>query len=173
MGNLNFKTTEEYEAAKAAYIKAHPEYREAKPIDCLNLVMKKVWAKKILKGEKPLEYRSFSQFYCSRLLDSELTEFISKNVNDEEVMCFYNDLRPVKKIHFYDYGRTWFLDIKCKLVDTFVLKRDDIEYLQKKYGVHDFDDDLEIMEKAGIPVNERPMFFYFVCGEVIDTNLKA
>lgn len=173
MGNFNFKTAEEFEAARAAYIKAHPDYSEPKPIECLNLVMKQFWAKKIIKGEKPLEFRNYSNFYISRLIDKKVAMFISDHMDEEGTLYFCNDIRPVKKIHFYDYGKTWYLDIECKSVDTFTLVREDIERLQKDFGVHDFDADLEYVEQAGIPEEERPMFFYLECGKVLSTNLKV
>lgn len=46
------------------------------------------------------------------------------------------------------------------------------EFVNKKHDCHDFDDDLKRMEVMKVPENERPYFFYFVIGRIVDTNLK-
>ena len=84
---------------------------------------------------------------------------------------FTNDVKQVQKIHFHNYNNSWFLDIECDFNDVFSITKHDIEFLQNKYGVHDFDEELERYEKAN--VKERPWLFYFVCGKVLDTNLKV
>lgn len=171
MGKLKFNSQEEYAAARDAYIESHPEFREAEEIECLSLIMKKQYALQILRGEKPLEYRNFSKFYCSRLIDKGISEFIQEHIDDDEVMMFYNDIRQVKTIHFHDYNNSWFLDIECDFNDAFCVNKRDLDFLAKQYGVHDFDDDLAILEVEKI--EDRPYLFYFVMGKVIDTNLKV
>lgn len=80
-------------------------------------------------------------------------------------------IRQVKKIHFHNYNRSWFLDIECSETDVFSITKDDIEFLQEKYGAHDYDELLEYYEKNHI--KQRPRLFYFVVGKVLDTNLKV
>ena len=171
MSELKFNTAEEFDAAREAYIKNHPEFIEAKDVECLNLPMKKEYALQILRGTKPLEFRAYSDFYISRLIDKRVSDFIDSHMDDDEVLMFYNDIRQVKKIHFYNYAKTWYLDIECDFNDVFQLTRPDIEFLHSEYGVHDFDKDLEMFEQAG--EEQRPFFFYFVCGKVLGTNLKV
>lgn len=167
----NIKTEEEYIAAREEYFKNHPDAPEAEEIECLNLIMRKEYAEQILRGEKPLEFRAYSDFYVKRLIDKKVSEYIGAHVEEDEVFMFCNDVKQVQKIHFHNYNNTWFLDVECTFNDVFSINKHDIEFLQNKYGVHDFDEDLEKYEKAN--VKERPFLFYFVCGNVIDTNLKV
>jgi len=168
---LNFKTAEEYAAACEKFFETHPDAPEAEEIECLNLIMRKEYAEQILRGEKPLEFRDYSDFYIKRLIDKKVNDYISAHVEEDEVFMFCNDVKQVQKIHFHNYNNSWFLDIECDFNDVFSITKHDIEFLQNKYGVHDFDEELERYEKAN--VKERPWLFYFVCGKVLDTNLKV
>lgn len=170
--NLNFKTSEEYAAARDKFFESHPDAPEAKDVECLSLIMRREYAEQILRGEKPLEFRQYSEFYVKRLIDPDVADYIGAHIDDDEVVVFCNDIRQVKNIHFHNYNNSWFLDVECDFNDAFSITKHDIEFLQNKYGVHDFDDDLKLMEKANLPQNERPWLFYFVCGKVLDTNLE-
>lgn len=171
--NLNFKSAEEFAAAREKFFESHPDAPEAKDVECLSLIMRREYAEMILRGEKPLEFRQYSDFYVKRLIDPDVADYISAHIDDDEVLMFCNDIRQVKKIHFHNYNNSWFLDIECDFNDAFSITKHDIEFLQSKYGVHDFDDDLKRMEAVNVPQNERPWLFYFVCGKVIDTNLEV
>lgn len=170
---LNFKTAEEYAAAREKFFVSHPDAPEAEDIECLSLIMRREYAEQILRGEKPLEFRQYSEFYVKRLIDPDVADYISAHINDDEVLAFCNDIRQVQKIHFHNYNNSWFLDIECNFNDAFSITKKDIDYLQERYGVHDFDDDLKCMETGKVPQNERPWLFYFVCGKVLDTNLEV
>ena len=135
--------------------------------------MRKEYAEQILRGEKPLEFRQYSEFYVKRLIDPDVADYIGDHINDDDVVVFCNDIRQVKKIHFHNYNNSWFLDIECDYNDVFSVTKHDIEFLQSQYGVHDFDEDLKRLEAGNVPQNERPWLFYFVCGKVLDTNLEA
>lgn len=171
--NLNFKTDEEFYAARETFYAKHPEAPKAQSIECLSLIMKREFAEQILAGTKKLEYRAYSPFYISRLIDKKVAKYIQDKIDDDEVVTFCNDIRQVEKIHFHDYNNSWFLDVECELNDAFSLRKEDVEYIQREFGAHEWDNDLENYEKAGVPENERPYFFYLVCGKVIDTNLGA
>ena len=133
--------------------------------------MKKENALDILAGTKKLEYRNYSSFYISRLIDKKVAKYIQDHIDNDEVMAFCNDIRQVKKIHFHDYNNSWFLDVECTYVDVFSINRRDIEFLQDKYGAHDFDKNLEAFERNH--VKDRPRLFYLAIGEVLDTNFKT
>lgn len=169
--NFDFKTDEEFFAAREDFLKRHPDAPQAEDIECLSLIMKKEYAMQILAGTKKLEYRAYSPFYISRLIDKNVSNYIQANLDNEEVPFFCNDIRQVKKIHFHDYNNSWFLDVEVEFNDAFSLVKSDIEYLHREFDAHEWDNDLENYEKAGVPEDERPYFFYFVCGKVIDTNL--
>lgn len=173
MGNLNFKSAEEYAAACEKFFEEHPEAPIAKDVECLSLIMKREYAEQILAGTKKLEFRSYSNFYVKRLIDPEVSEYVRAHINDDEVVMFCNDIKQVKKIHFHNYNNSWFLDIECDYNDVFRINKHDIEFLQKQYGCHDFDEDLKMMELNNVPQEKRPWVFYLVCGKVLDTNLEG
>lgn len=167
---LIFNNQEEYAAAREEFFKNHPDAPEAKEIESLSLIMRREYAEAILKGKKPLEYRDYSKFYISRLIDKDVSNYIGAHINDDEIVMFCNDIRQVKKIHFHDYNNSWFLDIECDYNGLFSITKKDIEFLQKQYGAHDYDKDLARFER--LKIKNRPFLFYFVMGKVIDTNLR-
>jgi len=167
-----FKTLEEFSAACKQYYEKHPDAPIAQGIDCLNLIMRRAWAEKILAGTKKLEFREYKPFYIKKLIDPAVEEWIGNHVDDEDTLTFCNDIRQVKKIHFHDYNNSWYLDIEVTYNDIFGVNAEDINMLHEKYDCHDFDDDLKALDAADVPIDERPWVFYFVCGRVISTNLK-
>ena len=173
MSNKKFKNAEEFAAACEQFFKSHPDAPIVQDIECLDLIMKKVYAEQILAGTKKLEFREYKDFYVKRLIDPDMFDYIRSHIDDDNVVMFCSDIRQVKKIHFHDYNKSWYLDIECDFNDVFSINKKDIEYLQKKYGCHDYDDDLKRMEVMAVPQNERPYLFYFVCGKVLGTNLDV
>ena len=133
--------------------------------------MKREYAEQILAGTKKLEFREYKPFYIKRLIDQDVAAYIQEHMDDDEILTFCHDIRQVQKIHFHNYNNSWFLDVECTFNDAFCIIKHDIEYLQKTYGCHDYDDDLKRMEALKVPMEERPWMFFFVCGKVLDTNL--
>lgn len=180
-------TPEEIQAEldRDEFLAKYPDAPVSEDIECLNLIMRKEFAMQILRGEKKVEIRAYSQFYYNRLFDKTVMEWgdkkaeeMQKNGVDEGIVnafvadCvdFLSPLRRVKKIHFHNYDNTWYLDVEC--VDNYQLAvvREQVEELQELYDCHEFDEMLEDLEKK--KDKERPLYFYFVVGKVIDTNLK-
>ena len=170
MNNFNFKSAEEYAAAREEFFKSHPEAPEPRDVECLNLIMRREFAEQILAGTKKLEFRAYSDHYVKRLIDPEVADYIQMHINEDDVVVFCNDIRQVKRIHFHNYNNSWFLDIECDYNDAFSITKKDIAFLQDQYGCHDFDADLARFEAKG--EEHRPWLFYFVCGKVLGTNLK-
>lgn len=168
-----FKTAEEFAAASQQFFESHPDAPIAEEVECLNLVMKREYAEMILRGEKPLEFRDYSEFYQKRLIDADVADYIRAHIADDDVVTFCNDIRQVKMIHFHNYNNSWFLDVEVTFNDVFTFNKNDIEYLQKKYGVHDFDEELKRMDAMNVPQDERPYMFYFVIGKVLGTDLEV
>ena len=169
-----FKNVEEFAAAREHFFNvSHPDAPIAEEVECLNLIMKREYAEQILRGEKPLEFRAYSPFYIKRLVDPVVSDYIGTHIDDDDVVMFCTDIRPVKKIHFHNYNNSWFLDVECTYNDAFCINKHDIEYLNKEYDCHDYDKDLECMEAANVPQKDRPWLFFFVCGKVLGTDLKV
>lgn len=172
---MSYSNKEEYEAQVKAFQEKYPDFKPAKDIDSLNLVMTRKFAKEIVKGSKKVEYRAYSDHYVGRLFDKKVLEFMKKHKDDEVVEQAIEDgivdpLRMVKAIHFHDYNNSWFLDVDVSVNDSIALTKEDIEMLHSEYDSHDMDelfDSLELKREK-----ERPLYFFFVIDKVTDTNLK-
>ena len=91
---------------------------DTQDLECLNLIMKKENALRILSGEKNVEYRPCTSYYRDRLYDKNVENFYERHKEDESIareFCHYgflDALRRVKKIHFHNYSNTWYLDVE-------------------------------------------------------------
>lgn len=173
-------TDEQLQAAMEEFYETTGAPR-VEPVRCLNLIMRKPFAEAILKAEKKVEIRSFSEHYFKRLTDNTVDKWMTENrdkVEDKEAFDeFMCATRPVLKIHFHNYNNSWYLDVVCTENALIGLTRENVEYLQEAYDCHDFDEMLESYEakERGMEgdVVARPLFYYFVVGEILDTNLKT
>lgn len=166
MNYKDIKTKEEFEKAKAEYMAKNPALHDAKPIECLNLLLRKEFAMQILNGVKKVEFRAFSEHYIERLIDNDVDNWMLEHIDDEEAMFFANHVRPVKKIHFHNYNNSWTLDVECSYNDYAAPCKKDVEYLNKKWDCHELDAMCNDFDKK--KASNRPMFFYFVLGDVLD-----
>lgn len=145
----------------------YPEAPEPSEREVLNLILRKEIAHEIVSGKKKVEIREVSPFYTSRLYDKRVLAFLDEH---PEIKCdFYTPLMKVKKIHFYSYSNTWHLDVKCIHNDVITLNDKDVKLLQEKYDCHEFDEWLADLE--GTPDSERPKFFIFVIGDILEKEL--
>lgn len=162
-----------YEKAREAFFKAHPDCPKPKPIEKLDLVMKKEYAKEIIAGTKTVEIRNYSDFYSSRLYDKDVLAFEDEHWDDElmrlMLLDFNDSVRAVKTIHFHDYGKTWYLDVECIDNNTVVVTDNQVQHLQKTFNCHEFDEMLADLNAQN--ATERPIFFYFAVGKVLGTDL--
>lgn len=170
MNELNEK---EWNKGYDEFMAKYPDCPQAKPIECLNLIMRKEMAEEIIKGNKKIEFREYTNHYRSRLYDKEVAKYINEHADNEEI-CeaagnYFSPLRDVLKIHFHNYNNSWFLDCKIKLNEVVAVTPEDVQFLQDEYGCHELDEALEDLERANAEF--RPLYFYFVIEEVLDTNL--
>lgn len=168
-----FDDPEVFEAARKKFFEDHPDCPRPKPIECLDLIMRREFAEQIIFGEKQVEIRSYTAHYCNRLYDKKVLAYEDKYWDDElmrlQMLDFNDSVRAVKKIHFHDYGNTWFLDVECIDNNTVFLVDEQVRFLQDEYDCHEFDEELERLNKQN--ATERPIYFYFAIGEILSTNL--
>lgn len=171
MDNNNLR--EQLRADYPEFFEKYPEAPISEPIKCLNLIMKREFAEAILKGEKTVEYRSYSKHYVDRLFDKKVMDWGDNNVAEEDLDLFMEvcePLRWVEKIHFHNYNNTWFLDVAPKGVFTVPVTRENVEVLKTEYHSDELEemcDDLDKMKEQN-----RPIFFVFPIDKILDTNLK-
>ncbi len=141
------------------------------PRDTLNLILRKEFAHEIVSGEKTIEIREVSPFYTSRVYDKRVVAFLNEHPEVERDYKFYTPLREVKKIHFYSYSNTWHLDVECTAVEEIAVTRETVRHIQEAYNSHEFDELLEELERDEVPDNQRPQFFIFAIGKILDKKL--
>lgn len=172
---MSYNNKEEYDEQVRAFQEKYPDFKPAKDIESLNLSMIRKNAKEILEGKKKVEYRAYTDHYIGRLFDRNVLDFMKAHEGEEDVEQAISDgivdpLRMVRSIHFHDYNNSWYLDVEVLVNDSISLKKEDMDMLHSEYDSHDLDSVFKSLEVQ--KAKERPLYFFFVVGDVIGTNLK-
>ena len=153
----------------------YPDCPPVNPIPVLDLIMKREYAEAILRGEKKVEFREFSEHYVNRIYDKAMVEFVDRNIKDVEVAMavdyYISEIRPVQTIHFHNYNNSWFLDVSVKVNDLVSVTTKDVKFLHEQFGNHELDEELKQVQRE--KNQNPPLYFYFEIGEVLDTNLTV
>lgn len=162
----------EWEKGYNEFMAKYPDCPKIEPVECLNLIMKREWAEEILRGKKKLEFRAFTNHYCTRLYDKNMMDYIDEHADDADFMCqvgnYVSALRPVEKIHFHNYNNSWFMDVSISVNEVVSVTEEDVAFLHSEFGCTELDDELELLKDSK---RTPPMYFYFVIDDVLDTNL--
>lgn len=168
-------TQEQWEKEREEFLAKYPDLPLPKPIPCLDLIMKREWAEKILMGEKKIEFRDYTEHYANRLFDKETMDYIDEHLDDEEFMAGYeyifSPMRQVETIHFHNYNKSWYLDVEVDINAVIEATQEDADYLHDEYGCDELYEDVEWQKQH--PKEDITKFFYFVIKDVIDTNLET
>lgn len=153
----------------------YPDCPPINPIPVLDLIMKREYAEAIIRGEKKVELRAFSDFYVKRIYDQAMVDFVDRHIDDVDVSMsvdyYISEIRPVQKIHFHNYNNSWFLDVSVRVNDLVSVTSEDIKFLHEQYDCHELD---ELLRKVQYDKDQNPpSFFYFEIGDILDTNLTV
>ena len=130
-------------------------------------------AELIVAGKKTVEFREFKEHYGNRILDKKVMKWREDNdaILSDEDLAYADPVRPVQTIHFYDYNKIWCLDVTIKETGIICINNEDVTMLQERFGCHEQDGYLALLDSKGIPENERPLFFYFAINTIIRSTL--
>lgn len=174
-----FKDDNEWNDKMDIFEKMYPDFPFPKPLEKLNLVMRKVNAEEIIRGEKTVEFRACSDHFMSRLFDNDTLKWFDAHADDNEVNSAIESgllapgaLREVHTIHYHNYGNTWFLDVSLKDNGMMPVSDEAIKTMQEKFGSHELDKALAKLNAQKLKLELRPSLFYFAIDKVLDTDLK-
>ena len=129
-------------------------------------------AEKILSGEKTVEFREFKEHYGRMVLDKKVMKWREDNdaILSDEDLAYADPIRQVRTIHFYDYNKTFTLDVTLKETGIICVNDADVRMLQERFGCHEQDSNLVILDKQAVPDEERPLYLYFAIGQIITSS---
>ena len=174
MSKYDNMTNEQWTAAFDEFI-AKYDAPQPEPIKVLDLIMRRPLAEAILRGKKIIEVREWTNHFYNRMTDKVVDKWMTdhcrdKNMDMEAFKEFMCATRPVESIRFRDYRKSWQITAECTENAMIDVTRQNVENLQERFNFHELDDILEDCERRNDDM--RPLFYYFVIGKIIDTNLN-
>jgi hypothetical protein len=145
----------------------HPFLPLLRPIPVLNLLMKREYAEQIVRGEKKMEWRSYSKHYHERLIDVEVEDYLNTHRDDELLQKLLPiPIRPVDRIHFHNFQNSWTLDVEVLDNNIVTLNKEGIKILHDNYGCYECDEEYE--ECRRLVGKFYPSYFFFVMGDIVE-----
>ena len=141
----------------------YPDYYDADEIECLDLIMKREFAEAIIRGEKKVEFRAYTEKYENMLFDEEVLKFMEEHLDDPLVQECADALKEVKTIRFRNYNKSWELVVECEVNDIIIADKESVWFLQEQYGCHELDEVYEQTKKS----RKKNVYFYFVIGKIL------
>ena len=169
-----FSDNEIYERERARFFAENPDIPELKPIERLSLVMKREFAEAIVAGTKTVEIRDADSVkYQNMLYSKEMLAWQDAHWDEGElmqlqIMDFTSIVRPVYSIHFYNYNNSWNLDVECIDNNLMLVNDESVKALHDMYNSDEFDELLGYLNSENIPDDQRPCYFYFAVGKILD-----
>lgn len=174
MSKFDSMTDVEYFAAEDEFIEKYNAPR-CKPIETLDLIMRREFAEEILSGEKKVEIRQCSDHYFNRLTDKNVDAWMTEHRDTEGMdMEAFNEFmcatRPVEKIHFHDEQNSWFIDVTCYENALIPVTRKNIQDLNDRFGCKDLNKLFMKVANGKDAHFEPPLYYYFAIGDIIRTE---
>ena len=169
-----FGDNDVYERERSRFFAEHPDIPELKPIERLSLVMKREFAEAIVAGTKTVEIRDADSVkYQNMLYSKEMLAWQDAHWDEGELMQlqiidFTSFVRPVYSIHFYNYNNSWNLDVECIDNEVIAVNDQQVQRLRDAFKTDEFDELLDYLNAEKVPDDERPCYFYFAVGKILD-----
>jgi len=132
---------------------------KGKEVRAFDFLMKKENALDIISGKKKIEFRDFSPHYCNL--------FENKEKDNEGNKITRNDIHF---IHFTNYNKSWFLNVKIEKVDYCAINKNWHDYFVKNYDTHDFEGLWQ--KNEGKDWKNCPAIFFMPILEVLEHNIQ-
>ena len=148
---------------------------QPEPVKKLELYASREEADEILKGDRKVIIRPFTDSYWEYMTDHEVDEWMTAHRD-----CFGMDMeafnefmcatRPIDNIHFHDEQDTWFIDTTCIENGLIPVNRERVKDLNDRFDCKDLNRLLMKIENRKDVYSEPPLYYYFVIGDVIGTE---
>lgn len=141
-------------------------------VEAYALLMQKENALEILNGKKTIEIRALNSKYSSMFTDQKQLEENEKlRAEGREEECKPPYRTDIAYVHFYNYQKSWTLDVAIDEIGMTEMTKEGIDFLNSEFGFHDYDN--EWQQYDGKPFDDIPIFFYLHIAEIVgQTGLK-
>lgn len=148
---------------------------QPEPVEKLELYASREEADEILRGDRKVIIRPFTDSYWEYMTDHVVDEWMTAHRDSfgmdmeafKEFMCA---TRPVEKIHLHDEQETWFIDTICIENGLIPVNSERIKDLNNRFDCKDLNRLLLKVENRKDVYSEPPHYYYFVIGDVIGTE---